>query len=509
MTTLHRREFLKSAGLAGLGWAASPLLNLAACGHAVAQTAGDFRALVCIVLSGGNDGFNTVLSTDAEQWKNYQAIRTQDPDSIALAPKGTSANARGASTVSRLGGVLPVGVRSATGGRSLDDIALHPSLAGMRNRIEAGRAAIIANVGSLVEPISKEQFFSGAGKRPLRLFSHNDQLNWWQSMGAEGAVRGWAGVMAESMVKENAWLSSVSIGSRWLLGSTQNLPTYVLPSRGVSGLPTTLFGSGQVVSALRTASTTSRGASLFAQDVAMVAKRSSDYSAVLASALPPSEDGVFGTTPTSRTSGSAAAYSQSTDPLLMNKNPVTGLSEYNELAGQLQMAARTLIAAKTLGLKRQVITVSLGGFDTHDEQIETQSALLAKLDHALSYFEGVLTKKGLFNEVTTFTISDFGRTLTSNGDGTDHGWGSHHFVMGGAVNGGSLYGRLPTLAKRDSSGGFESPDLIHNGIMLPSLSVDQYGATLGRWFGANDALLKTAFPYLDNFGVKNLGFMKT
>jgi uncharacterized protein (DUF1501 family) len=156
-----------------------------------------------------------------------------------------------------------------------------------------------------------------------------------------------------------------------------------------------------------------------------------------------------------------------------------------------------------------VFFVSMGGFDTHDAQNRNQADLMARLGHALRYFDTTLGALGLRNNVTTFTASDFGRTFTSNGDGTDHGWGSHHFVMGGAVRGGDIYGSFPTLGLKNTNNNFfdSSPDQVNNGSLLPTTSVDQFGATLARWFGVPDSSLNDIFPNLANFSQRNLGFM--
>jgi uncharacterized protein (DUF1501 family) len=167
-----------------------------------------------------------------------------------------------------------------------------------------------------------------------------------------------------------------------------------------------------------------------------------------------------------------------------------------------------MIAARdTLGMTRQVFFVGLGDFDTHDGQPRRHAANMARLAQAMKYFDATLTAMGVGSDVTTFTASDFGRTFTTNGDGSDHGWGGHHFVMGGAVRGGDLYGTFPTYGSSDGRGGFTSPDQIAAGALLPALAVDQYAATLGRWFGVSDSDLATILPNLRNFSTHDLGFM--
>ena len=218
-------------------------------------------------------------------------------------------------------------------------------------------------------------------------------------------------------------------------------------------------------------------------------------------------DPTFGTPPAS------GAYNPANDPKLRYDNPLTGATAANNLAQQFQVVARLIDAGLrgTSGCNRQVFFVSMGGFDTHDFQNRNQADLMARLAHAMSYFDDTLGNLNARAQVTTFTASDFGRTFTSNGDGTDHGWGSHHFVMGGAVRGGQTYGRVPLLAvKNTNNNNFDgSPDQLGNGSLLPQISVDQLGNTLGRWLGLSDAALLDIFPNLANFdpGVRNLGFL--
>jgi uncharacterized protein (DUF1501 family) len=230
-----------------------------------------------------------------------------------------------------------------------------------------------------------------------------------------------------------------------------------------------------------------------------------DAELALSTALKPASDRLFGTPP------ATGAYNAATDPKLAFDDPVNGTRRFNSLAQQFQMVARTLEArqASGIGASRQVFFVSIGGFDTHDAQNTQHAILYSQINQALRYFDDTLGGLGLRNQVTTFTASDFGRTFTSNGDGTDHGWGSHHLVMGGAVRGGDVYGQVPVLgSKNRSNNNFDSsPDQLGNGSLLPTTSVDQFGATLGKWFGLSDTQLLEVFPNLKNFGVRDLGFM--
>ncbi len=508
-----RRHFLRQAGvLSALAGAGAPVaLNLLAAGSAAAQTATDYKALVCIFLFGGNDAFNMVLPTDSTSWQAYTSTRNQAPESIALLAPGAAANpGAAAGSPSRLGGVLPVTPLNPQG-RSL---ALHPLMGSLQTLFNTDRRlALLPNIGPLVMPTSKAQYNSSTHPRPARLFSHNDQQNTWQALAPEGTVDGWGGRIGDMLAGMNnrTVFTSISASSNavWLSGRT--VQQYQVGSSGALRLGADssgrVFGSTDVAAALQRIASRSRGGPIFAGDVAAVAQRSIDAEAILRTALRPASDAAFGTAPGSGT------YNANNDPKLHYDNPLTGGRSSNSLAQQLQVVARLIDAglSGSIGVRRQVFFVNLGGFDNHDAQNRNQADLLAKLAHGMAYFDSALGALGARNHVTSFTASDFGRTFTSNGDGTDHGWGSHHFVMGGAVRGGDVYGRLPTLAVKNAHNNhFDgSPDQLGNGALLPTTSVDQLGATLGAWFGLNGGQIADIFPNLAHFdaGARNLGFM--
>jgi uncharacterized protein (DUF1501 family) len=511
-----RRHFLRHAGvmsaLAGAG--APAALSLLAAGSAAAQTATDYKALVCIFLYGGNDAFNMVLPTDSASWQAYSSTRNQAPDSIALLAPGVAANgSAGAGSPARLGGVLPLTPVSTlnTQGRTL---ALHPLMGSLQTLFNSDRRlAILPNIGPLVMPTNKAQYSQASHPKPARLFSHNDQQNTWQALAPEGTVDGWGGRMGDMLAGMNnrAVFTSISASNNavWLSGRT--VQQYQVGSGGALRLGADsngrVFGSTDVAAALQRIASRSRSSHVFAGDTAAVAQRSIDAELILRTALRPASDAAFGTAPTS------GGYNAGNDPKLQYDNPLTGGRSANSLAQQLQVVARLIDAGMTggIGVRRQVFFVNMGGFDNHDAQNRNQADLLAKLAHAMAYFDTTLGALGARNHVTSFTASDFGRTFTSNGDGTDHGWGSHHFVMGGAVRGGDIYGRLPTLAvKNANNNNFDgSADQLGNGALLPTTSVDQLGATLGAWFGLNGGQIADIFPNLANFnaGERNLGFM--
>jgi uncharacterized protein (DUF1501 family) len=510
-----RREFLRRTGaLSVLAGAGAPFaLNLATVGAAAAQSAGDYKALVCIFLFGGSDTYNVVLPTDTSSFANYTAIRNQGTDSIALLAPGTPPNAGAAAgSPARLGGVVPITPLN-TQGRTF---ALHPHLAPLAPLFNTDRRlAILPNVGPLIRPLTKAGF--NTTQKPAKLFSHNDQQSTWQAMAPEGARVGWGGRMADLLVDaaNNGNASSPiftcisSSGTHVFLGGNR-VRQYQVGSGGANrlgGNGTTLFGSTVAMNALRSLAAASRSAHLMEHDHAAVVDRSIVAQGLLAASLP-----APGTTPWGTPPAAGQNYSQNNDPLLRYTH-VNGNLASNPLANQLQMVARTIAARAALGVGRQVFMVELGGFDTHENQNPAQADLMARLAHAMKYFDTTLQAMGLANNVTTFTATEFGRTFTTNGGGTDHGWGSHHFVMGGAVNGGDLYGTFPILGvKNANDNNFSSPDQLGNGALLPTTSVDQYAATLARWFGVSAGDLTgragSLFPNLANFTTQDLGFMK-
>ena len=509
---LSRRLFMRQAGtLSMVAGAGAPLaLNLLASGSAAAQTAGDYRAIVCLFMFGGNDSFNTVLPVDSASWAAYAAMRGQSSSSIGLLRPGTPPNpSSGAGSPSRLGGVLPISPIDPQGRA----YALHPLLGSLQSMFDTERRlAVVANIGPLVAPTTKAQYSQPTHPRPPRLFSHNDQQSIWQTMMPEGATVGWGGRLAD-MVRggaDGAVFTAISAAGSAVWLSGQDVRQYQVSGAGALRLGADsnnlVYGSSTVASALERIARSVHGTHVLEADIADVSDRAIDAEATLRGALRPPSDPAFGTAPVS------GSYNPGSDPKLKYLDPLSGNSEFNALAQQLQVVARLVQAGLSgaTGVRRQVFFVSLGGFDTHSGQNQTHSRLMARVAHALRYFDTSLGAINARNAVTTFTASDFGRTFTSNGDGTDHGWGSHQFVMGGAVRGAALYGSFPTLVARNPGNNeFNSPDQVRNGAMLPTTSVDQLGATLGRWFGLSDGQALEVFPNLANFdpGVRNLGFM--
>ncbi len=488
-----RRRFLRTASVVAgaVGPAAAPFaLNLASLNTAVAQTT-DYKAIVCLFLYGGNDSSHMVLRTDAASFNEYTRMRSVAPESIALKAPGTAPVATAPlGSPDRLGGVRAI-VPKFTAGiagtpeNSALTFALHPSMPEVATLFGAGRLAILANAGPLVQPLTRAEYVANVLPRPKALGSHNDQQSTWQALGPEGVKIGWGGHLGDLVASSNAntVFTSISVSGNAVFSAGETVFQYQVGSGGatqIGGLSGNLFGSSTASATLKSIVTASNQ-HLFANEYGAIVKRSVDAQAAFQVAYSASTV----TAPTQ--------YVQPSSNNLVN----------NSLAQQLQTVARIIGARSGLGAKRQVFFVSMGGFDTHDGQNMNQADLLARISHALGYFDGALAGLAggdMRNNVTLFTASDFGRTLTSNGDGTDHGWGGHHFVSGGAVNGGEIFGRFPQF-------GLNLNDSANNAY-LPVTSVDTIGSTLGKWFGASDAQLDTVFPNLRNFS-RDLGFLKS
>ncbi len=452
-----RREFLRRASvLTSLGAAAPWALNFAAMSAAVsdahAQTAGDdYKALVCVFLYGGNDNHNTVVPFDAASHAQYTAIRT----SIAL-PRADLAATE----------IVPGNAWSD--GRQM---ALHPSLAPLKAMFDDGKLAVAMNMGTLTrEGTTLAQYKAGIGLPP-KLFSHNDQQSVWQASLAEGATTGWGGRLGDLFAAGNgagATFTSISAAGNAVFMSGANVVQYQVGGAGSIQI-NPVFGSAAATDDLKRMIQRS-SAHLFEQEHATIARRSIESDIKVRSALTSVADFSF---------------------------PATGLG------AQLKIVARLMAARAALGVKRQVFFVSQGGFDLHDNLISLHPGLLANVADAMKTFYDTTVSLGVQNQVTTFTGSDFGRTLSNNGDGSDHGWGSHHLVMGGAVKPKTWVGALPRVSVT------EGADNVGGGRLLPSIGVDQYGATLARWFGVSDAQMATVFPNIGEYTQRDLGFMTT
>ncbi len=490
-----RRLFLKrSAQLAFTGAALPTAINLAALGDAAAFTApdGSYKALVCVFLYGANDYANTVVAYDDPTYNKYSTLRGGGAGQTA----GGIALAKADLTATLLNPTAPL-----PGGRQY---ALHPSMSSLAALFNSGQAAVQLNVGPLIEPTTKAQYNSGTKRVPPKLFSHNDQQSIWQSSESEGSTIGWGGNLGDFGVPVNgtqggATFSCVSVTGNAVYLAGDVALAYQVSTDGAVKLTSIstnkVYGSTPVATAVNQL-IKQTGSHVLEVEYNKVTNRSINAETSVTAAL---------------TSGAAAA----TDPAYAAFT--TAMLAENALARQLKMVARMIAGRAALGApKRQVFMVSLGGFDLHDNLISQHPNLLRYVSDAMAAFYDATVKLSVDSQVTSFTASDFGRTLTSNGDGSDHGWGSHHFVVGGAVKGKAFYGYAPPMSV-GSSALPEDQWHVGQGRLLPTTSVDQYAATMATWFGVSDTELKNVVPNISNFdnvtheGItyqKNMGFMK-
>lgn len=453
---LSRRDFVKlSAGsLATYG-----MLGRGAAGQALAapvDTSG-YKAIVCLFLFGGNNSFNMVVPTSASGYADYLKARSN----LALANNS----------------LLPLNGTASDG----NSYGLHPSCPEIQKLFNAGHAAVISNVGTLVKPVTVAQAQSGAYPLPSQLFSHVDQETSWMTCVADSVERyGWAGrvgdLMASQGIEPNlAYNITVGWDNYWQAGR-DTIP-YTLGQTGAPTLDVASYKGWRNGARFNAAndllSQAQNDPNLMIQTYAQIQNNAAAKVTLVNNAM------------------TAAGDLNTTFPTF---NGDSGIG------AQLHEVARAIKAHSQIGDMRQTFFVSLPGWDTHNKELDTQKFLYSVLSQNLNAFWNAMNELGLQNNVTLFTASDFGRSLGSNGDGSDHAWGGHSLVMGGAVQGGKYYGSMPSLV----IGGAND---FSNGRLIPTTSTDQYAATLARWFGVADSDLNTVFPNLKNFASRNLGFM--
>jgi uncharacterized protein (DUF1501 family) len=445
---LSRRNFIQ-AGAATVGTLALRPFGLL---PAMAQSAGNYRALVCVFLFGGNDSNNTVVPMDDASFQAYTSIR----GSLALTSSELTQT------------VLSV---------SNAPYAFHGKLAEVASMFSSKELAVVANAGSLVQPLTRVQYQAAQAPIPLNLFSHADQQLQWQTSIAQGnSPTGWAGRVADYLASQKINASNfpafLSVAGNTLEGQgAATQPVAIAPGQTLTLKGFSSSAPSQArLNALTTLLTSDNGLSL-----AQAANNTMANSITDAAAL-------------------EAALAKAT--ALKTQFPSTSLGS------QLQQVAQIIQVQPYLGMSRQIFFCSLGGFDTHAGELETHNNLYPQLSQALAAFYAATQELGVANNVTTFTESDFSRTFQpTTTDGSDHAWGSHHLVLGGAVQGGQIYGQFPQF----ELGGPNDTDT--RGRWIPTTSIDQYGATLCSWFGIPDSALATIFPNLANFGSQKLGFL--
>ena len=450
-----RRAFLRNLGALSTFGLATRLDLLSLIAAASAQQAADYKALVCVFMFGGNDGNNTVIPIDSAGYAQYAAVR----------PASSGINLAQAS-------LLPIQpLNSGT------PFGLHPALAEVATLFAQSKLAILANVGTLIQPTTKAQY--DAGVRPDSLYSHADQQAQWQSSISDAASgTGWGGRIADQVAPLNAATGFpviTSLDGTVLFTTGSKTSPLAIPVSGSFALAG--YGTG-----------------------AISAARLNAVQQLLA--LPSANAFVTGA---NTIAAQALQLSATVNPILANPNSIVApifAALKSNIAGQLFQVAKMIEARAATGARRQIFFVQLGSFDTHGDQLNRQQNLFADLSPALKAFYDATAALGVAAQVTTFTLSDFGRTFQpASGGGTDHAWGSHHFVMGDAVKGGVFFGDYPQLVLGGPS------DAESEGRWLPTTAVDQYGATLASWFGVPSSSLDAVFPNLAKFASADLGFM--
>ena len=459
MTTkkMNRREFLKWQMATAIGSSSfSPLIGNMANVQAASQNDG-YKALVCVFLYGGNDSFNMVIPRSTSAYNEY-------------------AKARQALVVSQ-SSILSINPTDYSDG---NQYGFHSAMPEVQKLFYDKQLAIIANVGMLTEPINKEEFKANRKSRPSRLFSHSSQQDQWMKARADNVYPfGWAGRMADLFFPNPSLSPKLGVNiatsgiNLWQTGQLNS--AYEIPASGVKAIsfPSSSgeYSMEQAYQDIYDLEQSHRY--VMVSHYAKIQKKSKNLSAFIQESLT-----------------AAPTLSKPFD-------------QTSSLAKQLEMVSKLIAVRNTLETNpsRQIFFVGFKGWDTHKNQNENHPKLLKQLSQGLSTFYSALEDMGMENQVTTFTASEFGRTLTANESGTDHGWGGHNLVMGGSVNGGDIFGTMPKIE-------VNSPDAVEKSSrIIPTTSVEQYSATLARWFGLSEREIKRLFPNLTNFDLKNLGFM--
>jgi uncharacterized protein (DUF1501 family) len=457
--SISRRHLLKGIGAGALSAATLTTLGSAMHGFQAANAAevSGYKALVCIFMLGGCDTHDVLLPYDQASYDSFRNIRT----SMFGGYNGSRDRNQ----------LLPLSPTNSSdfGGRQF---ALPPEMSGLHSLFQSGDAAFVANTGPLIQPLNRSQWQSRSAQLPKQLFSHNDQQSTWAASAPEGAQYGWGGRFADAAVTSGAntnreFSTITTVGNELFLTGQEVLPYQI----GVDGADEIDllddFSSSDITNLLRRhfAATDFNQSNLIERDVARIA----DKSVVL-----------------------NEAYNQAVSNLV----PIATQFPQSDLGSQMKAIANAIAIRDSLSVRRQVFFAAIGGFDTHSTQAADLPGRLSAVSEAIAAFQAAMQELGVANNVTTFTASDFGRTLAANGDGTDHGWGSHHIVVGGAVQGQRIYGNVPPAE-------FGHEQDADSGRLIPTISVEQYAAPLGRWFGLSDSELAAALPNLGNFTSTN------
>ncbi len=472
----HRRKFVgqccAAVGATGmlstlaqlrlLGAAASPDNGPIGPARAGAALPADYKALVCLFLAGGNDANNMLVPYDTADYNAY-----------------ASAAGRGALALPR-NQLLEIKPKTSDG----RGWALHPSLnsdvantnqTGLKSVFDEGRMALLANVGTLVVPTTKAEYNARSVPLPRQLFSHNDQqVEWQSSVPDQPFTTGWGGRLADltdALNSNNSVSMSMSLNGQNSFQVGKNVVQFAVNPGGAITL--TSSAGTNAAAGIRT----------LAQNDLLAA-----------------QNGNLFETAFSGITQNAISDSAMLSAILGGNPPFSTAFSTSSLGQQLRTIARLVAAAPQLGLKRQIFFARIGGWDLHDAQLPAHANLFADVSRNVAAFYRATAELGAADQVTVFSASDFGRTFNTNGRGSDHGWGSHHFIVGGAVKGGDIYGTVPDLT-------INGPDDTGRGRWIPSTSVDEYNATLATWFGVSQTNLPIVLPNLGRFARQNLGFI--
>ena len=472
MANINRRRFLQSSSAMGFA-AGTGLLAAMGSSNAFAADTSGYKALVCVFFKGGLDSMDFVLPKDAA---SHDALADIRPGLFGAYGVGSGASSRDRANILKLNPTNS----GEFGGR---EFGFAPEMSGLRGLFESGDAAIIGNVGPLIEPTKRTAIDNFSAQIPDRLFSHNDQQSTWMSFGTEGTQTGWGGRFMEAALRSdgasNPTFSAISTSGNDVFLSGEGVRQFSAPSNPESAdilRQKWRLGSGRNSDAARAvlrdhlASVDVTSQNLYGQDLIGVNSRAIENVETYKSAIE-------------------------------NGTAVATVFPKSKLGTQLKTVANTMAVRNALNVRRQIFFVSIGGFDTHDNQKNSMPNLQTEISTSITAFQSAMVELGLSESITLFTGSDFGRTAIDNGDGTDHGWGAHHLVVGGAVQGKKIYGSLPEYDL-----GAESYT-ESRGRLIPSVSVEQYAATLGGWFGLDQGELNAALPNLSNFTQKDLGFL--
>jgi len=459
--SLQRRAFLKKLAL-GIGCTSLlatqgklQLMQSAMAASTSYSGLSDHKSLVCIYLAGGNDAFNMLVPYEQNAYNQYKNART----SLALNRDALLA---------------------LKGGQ----YAFHPSMPNLQTLYNTDKLAVSASVGALLEPITRNAYKNKTVRSPEHLFSHNHQEQFWATASiTKSGIQppGWGGRMMDMLTTANTnpyqpALFSLAGNNPWQRG-LDPLSFVLNPTLGVDEIKafkgaTWPRWKNSRIEAWNKIIQSNQRSSLLELHMAQTYTKTEERIRPLIDTLANAQD-------------------------------ITTPYPDSSLAQQLKMAAKMISIRETLGMRRQIFFVRIGGWDTHANQLNLHSNQLKILNDALSSFYQTTKELGVENSVTTFTTSEFGRSYTANNDGTDHAWAAHHLVMGGAVKGGQIHGEMLDL----SLGG--SDDARSSGRFIPKYGVDQYGATLAKWMGMTDSDIDEIFPNLNNFDTRDLGFMKT